>query len=303
MINKLDDMLKKLKGDKRVTLSVAAAHDEEVLLAIKSAVEMEIITPILIGEENKIREISKEINFDLSKFKIINKETIEECAETAVKLVSSGEVDFVMKGLLDTSVILKAVLNKEWGLRTDSLLSHVMVYEVPSYDKLLVTTDGGMNIEPDYDQKVKILKNAIEATKPLGLKHIKVACLAAKEKVNSKMQATVDARALQEAGERGEFGKDVTVEGPLAFDLAVSKEAAKVKGFKSKVSGETDIMLMPTIEVGNGIGKALTYFAGAKSAGIIMGAKAPIVLVSRADSHESKLYSIAYGALIAGHNK
>ena len=303
MINKLDDMLKKLKGDKRVNLSVAAAHDEEVLLAIKSAVEMEIITPILIGEENKIREISKEINFDLSKFKIINKETIEECAETAVKLVSSGEADFAMKGLLDTSVILKAVLNKEWGLRTDSLLSHVMVYEVPSYDKLLVTTDGGMNIAPDYNQKVKILKNAIEATKPLGLKHIKVACLAAKEKVNSKMQATVDARALQEAGERGEFGKDVTVEGPLAFDLAVSKEAAKVKGFKSKVSGETDIMLMPTIEVGNGIGKALTYFAGAKSAGIIMGAKAPIVLVSRADSHESKLYSIAYGALIAGHNK
>ena len=303
MINKLDDMLKKLKGDKRVTLSVAAAHDEEVLLAIKSAVEMEIITPILIGEENKIREISKEINFDLSKFKIINKGTIEECAETAVKLVSLGEADFVMKGLLDTSVILKAVLNKEWGLRTDSLLSHVMVYEVPSYDKLLVTTDGGMNIAPDYNQKVKILKNAIEATKPLGLKHIKVACLAAKEKVNSKMQATVDARALQEAGERGEFGKDVTVEGPLAFDLAVSKEAAKVKGFKSKVSGETDIMLMPTIEVGNGIGKALTYFAGAKSAGIIMGAKAPIVLVSRADSHESKLYSIAYGALIAGHNK
>ena len=303
MINKLDDMLKKLKGDKRVTLSVAAAHDEEVLLAIKSAVEMEIITPILIGQEHKIRKISKEINFDLDNVKIINKETIEECAETAVKLVSSGEADFVMKGLLDTSVILKAVLNKEWGLRTDSLLSHVMVYEVPSYDKLLVTTDGGMNIAPDYNQKVKILKNAIEATKPLGLKHIKVACLAAKEKVNSKMQATVDARALQEAGERGEFGKDVTVEGPLAFDLAVSKEAAKVKGFKSKVSGETDIMLMPTIEVGNGIRKALTYFAGAKSAGIIMGAKAPIVLVSRADSHESKLYSIAYGALIAGHNK
>ena len=303
MINKLDDMLKKLKGDKRVTLSVAAAHDEEVLLAIKSAVEMEIITPILIGQEHKIRKISKEINFDLDNVKIINKGTIEECAETAVKLVSSGEADFVMKGLLDTSVILKAVLNKEWGLRTDSLLSHVMVYEVPSYDKLLVTTDGGMNIEPDYDQKVKILKNAIEATKPLGLKHIKVACLAAKEKVNSKMQATVDARALQEAGERGEFGKDVTVEGPLAFDLAVSKDAAKIKVFESKVSGETDIMLMPTIEVGNGIGKALTYFAGAKSAGIIMGAKAPIVLVSRADSHQSKLYSIAYGALIAGYNK
>ena len=303
MINKLDDILKQLKGNKRVVLSVAAAHDEEVLLAIKEAVDKEIINPILVGQENKIKEISKKIEFDLDKIKIINKETIEECAETAVKLVSSKEADFVMKGLLDTSVILKAVLNKEWGLRTDSLLSHVMIYEIPSYDKLLVATDGGMNIAPDYTQKVKILKNAINATKPLGLEKIKVACLAAKEKVNPKMQATVDARALQEAGERGEFGEGVIVEGPLAFDLAVSKEAAKIKNFDSKVAGETDIMLMPTIEVGNGIGKALTYFAGGKSAGIIMGAKAPIVLVSRADSHESKLYSIAYGALFANYNR
>lgn len=303
MINKLEDILQQLKGDKKVILSVAAAHDEEVLLAIQSAVEKDIIVPILIGQEKEIRKISEDINFDLTGIKIIQNDTIEECAETAVRLVSSKEADFVMKGLLDTSVILKAVLNKEWGLRTDSLLSHVMVYEVPSYNKLLVTTDGGMNIAPDYDQKVKILKNAIEATKPLGLDEIKVACLAAKEKVSPKMQATVDARALQEACEKGEFGQDVLVEGPLAFDLAVSKEAAKVKGFESKVAGETDIMLMPTIEVGNGIGKALTYFAGGKSAGIIMGAKAPIVLVSRADSHESKLYSIAYGALIAGHNK
>ena len=303
MINKLEDILNQLKGNEKVLLSVAAAHDEEVLLAIKEAVEKEIIIPILIGDENKIKEISKKIGFNLDGIKIIQKDTIEECAKTAVKLVSSKEADFVMKGLLDTSVILKAVLNKEWGLRTDSLLSHVMVYEIPSYNKLLVTTDGGMNISPDYEQKVKILKNAIEATNPLGLTNIKVACLAAKEKVNPKMQATVDAKALQEAGNRGEFGDNVIVEGPLAFDLAISKEAAKIKGFESKVAGETDIMLMPTIEVGNGIGKALTYFAGAKSAGIIMGAKAPIVLVSRADSHESKLYSIAYGALIAGYNK
>ena len=181
MINKLEDILQKLKGDKKVILSVAAAHDEEVLLAIQSAVEKNIIVPILIGEENKIREISKEIGFNLDGIKIIQKNTIEECAETAVKLVSSKEADFVMKGLLDTSIILKAVLKKEWGLRTESLLSHVMVYEIPTYNKLLVTTDGGMNIAPDYEQKVKILKNAIEATKPLGLEEIKVACLAAKE--------------------------------------------------------------------------------------------------------------------------
>ena len=303
MIKKLDEILDTLKGNEKAVLSVAAAHDEEVLLAIKSATEMGIITPILVGHEDEIRNISNKINFNLDKIKIINKETIEECAEVAVKLVSSNEVDFVMKGLLDTSVILKAVLNKEWGLRTDSLLSHVMIYEVGFYHKLLVTTDGGMNIAPDYEQKVKILKNAIKATEPLGLKTIKVAALAAKEKVNTKMQATIDAKQLEDAGKNGEFGENVIVEGPLAFDLAVSKEACKVKNFKTQVGGDVDIMLMPTIEVGNGIGKAFTYAAGAKSAGIIMGAKAPIVLVSRADTHESKLYSIAYGAIVASHKK
>lgn len=303
MIKKLDEMLDVLKGSEKVILSVAAAHDEEVLLAIKSATEMGIIIPILVGHEDEIRNISKEINFDLDGIKIINKETIEECAEVAVKLVSSKKADFVMKGLLDTSVILKAVLNKEWGLRTDSLLSHVMVYEVDFYHKLLVTTDGGMNIAPDYEQKVKILKNAIKATEPLGLKTIKVAALAAKEKVNPKMQATIDAKQLEEACKNGEFGDNVIVEGPLAFDLAVSKEACEVKKFKTQVGGDVDIILMPTIEVGNGIGKAFTYAAGAKSAGIIMGAKAPIVLVSRSDTHESKLYSIAYGAIVASHKK
>ena len=303
MIKKLDQMLDVLKGSEKVVLSVAAAHDEEVLLAIKSATEMNIITPILVGQEDKIRNISDEINFDLNGIKIIDKETIEECAEVAVKLVSSKEEDFVMKGLLDTSVILKAVLNKEWGLRTDSLLSHVMVYEADFYPKLLVTTDGGMNIAPNYEQKVKILKNAIKATEPLGLETIKVCALAAKEKVNPKMQATVDAKELEDACKNGEFGENVIVEGPLAFDLAVSKEACEVKGFKTEVGGDVDIILMPTIEVGNGIGKAFTYAAGAKSAGIIMGAKAPIVLVSRADTHESKLYSIAYGAIVAAHKK
>lgn len=303
MIKKLDQMLDVLKGSEKVVLSVAAAHDEEVLLAIKSATEINIITPILVGQEDKIRKISDEINFDLNGIKIIDKETIEECAEVAVKLVSSKEADFVMKGLLDTSVILKAVLNKEWGLRTDSLLSHVMVYEADFYPKLLVTTDGGMNIAPNYEQKVKILKNAIKATEPLGLETIKVCALAAKEKVNPKMQATVDAKELEDACKNGEFGENVIVEGPLAFDLAVSKEACEVKGFKTEVGGDVDIILMPTIEVGNGIGKAFTYAAGAKSAGIIMGAKAPIVLVSRSDTHESKLYSIAYGAIVAAHKK
>lgn len=303
MIKKLEDILDELKDGERVVLSVAAAHDKEVLISTKSALDRGIIDPILVGELDKINEISKEIGLNLDNIRVIEGCGVEECAKIAVKLVSSKEADFVMKGILDTSVLLKEVLNKEYGLRTDSLLSHVMIYEMESYHKLLMLTDGGMNISPDYLQKEKILKNAITASKSLGLETVKVACLAAKEKVNPKMQATVDADMLSKKCEEGAFGEGVIVEGPLAFDIAVSKKASEVKGFNSDVSGDADILLVPTIEVGNGIGKSFTYMANAKSAGIIMGAKAPIVLVSRADSHESKLYSIAYGALIARNIK
>lgn len=303
MIKKLEDIIKELKLNEKVRLAVAAAQDKEVLHAVLDAMNMNIIEPILVGDVNKIREISKELNLSLDGINIIEANTYEECAEVAVKLVSNNEADFVMKGILDTPILLKAVLNKDYGLRTDSLLSHVMVYEVPSYHKLLILTDGGMNISPNYDQKEKILENAVRACKALKIDNVKVAALAAKEKVDEKMQATVDARRLQEASKSNVFGEDVIVEGPLALDLAISSQAAKVKNFKSEVSGEVDIILVPTIEVGNGIGKTLTYLADAKSAGIIMGAKAPIVLVSRADTHESKLYSIAYGALISRKNK
>ena len=298
MIKKLDDIFNELKScNEKAVLSVAAAHDEEVLLAVKDACEMNIIKAILIGEEDKIRKIADEIKFDLTDVEVINECDLKLCAEKAVKLVSSGKADYVMKGLLDTSIILKEVLNKEYGLRTDSLLSHVMIYEVPSYHKLLILTDGGMNINPDVSQKKKIVDNAIKAAKSLGIDTVKVACLAAKEKVNPKMQATLDADELKTMCKDGMFGKGAIVEGPIAFDLAVSEEACKIKGYESEVGGDADILLVPNIETGNGIGKALTYMANAKSAGIIMGAKAPVVLVSRADTHESKLYSIAYGAI------
>ena len=300
MIKKLDDIFNELKScDKKAVLSVAAAHDEEVLLAVKDACEMDIIKAILIGEEDKIRKIASEINFNLDNVEVIDESDLKLCAEKAVKLVSSGKADYVMKGLLDTSIILKEVLNKEYGLRTDSLLSHVMIYEVPLYHKLLILTDGGMNIDPDVSQKKKIADNAIKAAKSLGIDTVKVACLAAKEKVNPKMQATLDADELKSMCKDGMFGKGVVVEGPIAFDLAISEEACKIKGYESEVGGDADILLVPTIETGNGIGKALTYMANAKSAGIIMGANAPVVLVSRADTHESKLYSIAYGAIAA----
>lgn len=303
MIKELKDILDILKKQNQAILSVAAAEDKEVLQAVKDSVDIGIIKPILVGDSEKIKSISKEIKFDLSGIKIINSNSIEESAKIAIELVSSKKADFVMKGILDTSILLKSVLNKDYGLRTDSLLSHVMIYQMDNYHKLLLLTDGGMNISPNYDEKEKILKNAIEAANALGIENIKVACIAAKEKVNPKMQATVDGELLQKASIEGKFGKNVIVEGPLSLDIALSKEASKIKGFKSKVSGDTDILLMPTIEAGNGIGKSFTYMANAKSAGVIMGAKSPIVLVSRADSSESKLYSIAYGALIVKNIK
>lgn len=303
MIKELKDILDILKKQNQAILSVAAAEDKEVLQAVKDSVDIGIIKPILVGNSEKIKSISKQIKFDLSGIKIINSNSIEESAKIAIELVSSKKADFVMKGILDTSILLKSVLNKDYGLRTDSLLSHVMIYQMDNYHKLLLLTDGGMNILPNYDEKEKILKNAIEAANALGIENIKVACIAAKEKVNPKMQATVDGELLQKASIEGKFGKNVIVEGPLSLDIALSKEASKIKGFKSKVSGDTDILLMPTIEAGNGIGKSFTYMANAKSAGVIMGAKSPIVLVSRADSSESKLYSIAYGALIVKNIK
>lgn len=299
MVKKLKEIFDILKGEEKLILSVAAAEDKEVLKAVKDAVEKQIIEPILVGDGDKIKLISEKINFDLTGIKILNSNNIEESAKIAVELVATKNADFVMKGILDTSILLKSVLNKEYGLRTESLLSHVVAYQMENYHKLLLITDGGMNISPDYEQKEMILKNAIQAAKALGIDTIKVACLAAKEKVNPKMQATVDGRLLQEASINGKFGRNVIVEGPLSFDIALSKEVSDMKGFKSEVSGDIDILLVPNIEVGNGIGKSFTYMANAKSAGVIMGAKAPIVLVSRSDSAESKLYSIAYGALIA----
>ncbi|CAH2212406.1 bifunctional enoyl-CoA hydratase/phosphate acetyltransferase [Tepidibacter aestuarii] len=297
MIKKLNEVISKVKSIQTMKLAVAAAQDEEVLKAIFDARKEGIIEPILVGDTEKIKKIAKQLNEDIEGIELIEAEGLKESAEIAVKLVSSEKADFVMKGLIDTSILLKEVLNKEYGLRTESLLSHVMVYELPSYHKLLILTDGGMNISPNAEQKYKIMKNAIEVGKSLELETVKGACIAAKEKVSDKMIATVDADELSKM----EYGEGVIVEGPLAFDLAISKEAARIKNFKSEVAGDADIMLVPTIEVGNGIGKSLTYMAGGKSAGIIMGAKAPVVLVSRADTHESKLYSIAIGALIANN--
>lgn len=297
-MEKLRELLN-VKFDEKMKLVVVVANDEQVIEAVNEAREAAIIEAVLIGNKQEIVNIldKKKIKQDL--FEIIDENDMEVAAELGVKMISEGKADFIMKGLIDTGVLLKAVLNKEWGLRTDSLLSHVMVYEVSAFPKLLYLTDGGMNLEPSIEQKKMIIENAALVARALGNETVKVAALAAKEKVNPKMIATVDAAALKKQYENGDFSEGIIVDGPLALDLALSKEAAQVKGFKSEVAGDADVLLVPNIEMGNGIGKTITYLAGGKSAGVVMGAKAPIVLVSRADDHESKLYSIALGSIVA----
>ncbi|WP_156456528.1 bifunctional enoyl-CoA hydratase/phosphate acetyltransferase [Abyssisolibacter fermentans] len=298
-MNSLNELITKAQDQPTKTLAVAAPQDKEVLQAVVEAANMGIVRPILIGDIEETKRIANELNINIDDYETVQTKDLKESAEVAVKYVSSNKADFVMKGLIDTSILLKEVLNKEYGLRTDSLLSHVMVYEVPNYHKLLFLTDGGMNISPNEEQKIKIIKNAVKASRILEKDEIKVAILAAKEKVNEKMQATVDAGNIKQKYLEGYFEKGVIVEGPMALDLAISKDAAKIKNYKSPVAGDADILVVPNIEMGNGIGKTLTYFAGSLSAGIIMGAKAPVVLVSRADSHQAKLNSIALGSLIS----
>lgn len=296
-INSLENLLD-LKNYKRKKLVVVACHDKEVLKAVVECEEKGLIEPILIGDLELTNQIAEKLNISLGKFEIINEPDLEKSAELGVKLVSEGNADFIMKGLIDTSILLRAVLNKEWGLRTNSLLSHVMVYDIPNYHKLLYLTDGGMNINPSIEDKIKIIENIGLVAKALGNDVVNVAVLAAKEKVDINMLATIHAEELKSIYLNGDFSKGLIIDGPMALDIAISKEAAEIKNYISPVAGNADVLLVPNIEMGNGIGKSITYFGGGKSAGIIMGAKVPIVLVSRADDHITKLYSIALGSVI-----
>jgi phosphate butyryltransferase len=298
MIKNFDELLQIAKQRPKIKLSVAAAQDDEVLRAVEAARKLGLIDGILVGDKEKIEKIASEISIDLNNYEIIDEKDLKMAARMAVTLVSQGKADFLMKGILGTADLLRAVLDKEIGLRTNSLLSHVMIYSVSTYHKLIFLTDGGMVTYPDLNQKIQIIQNAVKVAKNMGISPINVVPLAAVEVINPDMQATLDAAALSKMNQRGQI-KDCIIDGPLALDNAISMEAAKHKGIESPVAGEADILLVPNIESGNLLGKSLTYFANAKSAGIVMGAKCPIVLVSRADSQESKLYSIALGCVTA----
>jgi phosphate butyryltransferase len=298
MVKKLEELLSLAKTKAKKTISVAAAHDKEVLVAVTEAVALGIVNAILVGDESKIKEICKNENLSLENITIIHEKDVVKAAAIAVEQVVLGNADFLMKGMLNTSDLLKAVLNKEKGLRGPGMLSHVMLYDVSTYHKLISLTDGGMVTYPELNDKIGIINNAVKVAHKLGIENPKVAPICAVEVVNPAMQATMDAAILSQMNKRGQI-KGCTIDGPLALDIAISEQAARHKGIISDVAGDSDILLVPNIESGNFLGKALTYFAGAENAGVIVGAKCPVVLVSRADSARSKLYSIALGSVIS----
>lgn len=298
MVKNFEDVLNLAKSKEKKIVSVAAAHDKGVLKAVKGATEEGIIEPILLGNQKEIEKISKEIGFDLSGVKVIDIKDDVAIAREATSLVSSGEADILMKGLISTATILGQALDREIGLRGSGVISQVAVFNLKTYPKMLFLTDPAMNIAPNLEQKKEIIENAVLLADALHIEQPKVAALAAVENVNDRMEATIEARALQEACEKGEIPGCI-VSGPLALDNAISPASAKLKGIPGEVAGEADILLVPDIEAGNILYKSLTFLAEADSAGIIMGTSAPIVLTSRADNYKAKFNSLALSVLLA----
>jgi len=290
----LDSLIDKAAQVSTNTVAVAAAEDLEVMEAVIAALEQNLAKFILFGDEEKIKSIIKEKHPNISELnlKVVNADSNVSAAELAVKAVFNKEANVLMKGNIPTNILLKAVLNKEYGLRTGNVLSHIAAFEVPGFNRFTIITDAAMNIAPDLEQKAQIIKNAVSIARSIGIDVPKVAPVAAVEVVNPAMQATLDAAALTVMNKRGQI-LDCIVDGPLGLDNAVSALAAEHKGIHSEVAGSADILLVPTIEVGNVLYKSLIYFANAKVGAVIAGAKAPIVLTSRSDSAESKLYSLA----------
>lgn len=284
-------------GTKKV--AVAVAQDSAVLEAVKAAKERKIADAILVGDEAKIKEIASSMDMDLSGFEIINVEDTTQAALTAVKLVHEGKADMYMKGLIDTKGFLKSVLDKEVGLRTGKPLSHVCVFDIEGIDHLLFLTDVAFIPYPTLEDKINIIHNTLEITSACGIENPKVAPLAAVEVVNPKMPATVEADELTQMNQRGEITGCI-VDGPLSLDLAIDAEAAKHKGATGRaIQGDADILLFPDIHAGNLVYKCLVHTAKVVNGNILTGTKAPVILTSRSDDFETKVNSIALGAVVA----
>ena len=296
VFHNFDEMIMKVKGaSSKARLVVAAAGDEHTLDAVVEARREGIIEPVLVGDKAVILEILSKFGETIPPENIIDVPEAVEAATKAVSLVREGKGDFLMKGKMDTAVILKAVVNKEHGLGRGGLMSHFSAFEIPGYHKILVPVDGGMVTYPTLEQKKAIIGNTVQALRAMGYECPKVGVLACIEKVNPKMPETIEARELQEMNQCGEI-ENCIIEGPISYDCAMSREIALYKGFESRISGDVDILIAPNIHAGNIMGKMLTVTCGAKMAGFIVGAKCPVVMTSRGASPEEKYLSIVIAA-------
>lgn len=286
----------KAKGPKRV--AVAAGHETEVLMAGLDAEKAGFAQVIVVGDADKVSKIAAQEGFDLSRVDLLHFPDPREAAWRVMKLVSDGQADIAMKGKVETSDFLRAALSKELGLRTGRLFSHVAAFDIPEFGRLIFISDAGVVVAPDLEQKVQIVQNAIYVAHSLGISLPRVAVLAATEVVNPKIPTTLDAANLSKMADRGQI-KGGLVDGPLALDNAISPESARIKGIKSEVAGYADILITPDIEAGNVLAKAITYFAQGKMAGVVVGARCPLILPSRSDTREAKLVSLALGVMLA----
>lgn len=291
MIQKLNMLETLIKGKPKGRVAIAAAHDDNVLSSIKEVYDKGYVEPILIGDKEKIFRIANEIELDVSKMNIIKEIEDAKSARIAVDMINSKEADILMKGYLHTSELLRAVLEKEHGLRTGNVISHVSVFEVNTYGKLLMVTDAGINISPDLKQKAEIIQNAVNIGLKLGIERPKVAVLSAVEVVNPSMESTIHAAALSKMAQRGQI-VNCSVDGPLAMDNAINLDAALHKHIQSDVAGDADILVAPNIESANILVKSLSFLYKCNSCSVLSGAKVPIVVTSRADDSITKYYSI-----------
>ena len=293
-----DELLDSIKEKPVRTVAVAAADDHSVVEAVQLAQQGKIARAILIGCKDGIMEKAAKINLALDEKDVVDERDEIRAAAQAVSLVANGQADIVMKGHLHTDDFLRAVLDRENGLRTGVVMSHVFIIEVPEFDRLLFITDGAMNIAPDLQQKAQIILNTVHLSNLFGLRRPKVGVLAAVELVNPNMSVTLDAAVLAKMSERDQFRPEVIIDGPFALDNAISAIAAKHKGITGPVAGMADILMVPDIEAGNMLAKSLVYFGHYRLAGVLLGAAAPVVLTSRADSAESKMLSMAAAVMM-----
>lgn len=279
-------------------VAVAMAEEPDVLTALAHAFTADIVHPILVGDPNAITAAAEKCSADISPFQIVEARGEDEAAAAAVKMVRTGEADLLMKGKVPTATLMKAVFNKETGLKSEGVLSHVTVIEVPQFKKMILMSDPGLNIEPDLRTKAAIITNAVAVAHSFGIEKPKVAVVGAVEKVNPAMPTTIDAAALSKMADRGQI-RGCLIDGPFALDNALSKKSCETKGIETEVGGDLDILLMPNIDAANIFYKTLAYLTEYRMAGIIMGGGKPIILTSRADSDAIKYNSILTGVSLA----